>query len=190
MTVDGPAWYFSEIDGIAGPLTANIDFDDLQNQSRGGISVGATRSAAEIIYNTSKKTALTITDIRFVGDNPGDFSIAPVDLAAATTTVLPANKDAALQLHVSFTPTGEGLRTATLQVTSAAGIAQVFVQGTGLAQRPILAGPFPLNFITGSAPINMQITNAGGLTLSLDSIAIGGANPDAFVFHGNEWRLE
>jgi hypothetical protein len=39
-----------------------------------------------------------------------------------------------------------------------------------------------LSFLSGSAPANLTITNAGGETLSLDSISIGGANPEAFAF--------
>jgi hypothetical protein len=180
--VDGPAWFFAAIGGVTGPITANINFDAMQNQSPGGISVGASRTGLELVYNVSKKTALTITNITFLGANPADFSIPAADLAAAATTVLPANKGAAEALHVVFTPTGEGLRTATLQVSSAAGIAQIFLTGTGLAQRPILAGIAPLNFLPASAPANLTITNAGGQTLSLDSISIFGTNPEAFAF--------
>jgi hypothetical protein len=176
--VDGPAWFFSS---SAGPFTANINFDSLQGLSVGGISVGATRNAIELVYNVSKKTALTITDITFVGANPGDFSIAAADLAAAPSIVLPANKGAIELLHVAFTPSGEGPRTATLQVTSAAGIAQIFLKGTGLPQRPVLAPFGPLDFITNSAPANLVIQNSGGETLVFNSITLGGANPNAFA---------
>jgi hypothetical protein len=136
----------------------------------------------ELVYNVSKKTPLTITGITFVGANPADFSIAAADLAAAATTVLPPNKGAAEALHVVFTPTGSGLRTATLQVTSAAGIAQIFLRGTGLPERPVLAPIAPLSFVPASAPANLTITNTGGQTLSLTAISIGGATPSAFAF--------
>jgi hypothetical protein len=180
--VDGPAWFFAALGQVSSPITADINFDRLQNLSPGGISVGTSRTATELVFNVSKKTALTITNITFLGANPADFSIAAADLAAAPTVVLPPNKGAAEPLHVFFTPTGEGLRTATLQVTSAAGIAQIFLSGTGLPERPILAGPGPLSFIPTSAPANIIITNVGGQGLSLDSFSIGGANPDAFAF--------
>ncbi|MCU1292615.1 MAG: ompB-2 [Bryobacterales bacterium] len=180
--VDGPAWFFSQGGSIAGPMTANINFDAMQNMSPGGISVGTSRTGVELVYNVSKKTPLTITNITFLGANPGDFSIPAADLAAAATTVLAPNKGAVELLHVVFTPTGEGVRTATLQVTSAAGVAQIFLTGTGLPQRPILAGFGPLNFFLQSAPANLGITNTGGQTLSLNSFSIGGANPEAFAF--------
>jgi len=161
-------------------MTANVNFDAMQNLSPGGISVGATRTATELVFNVSKKTSLTITNITFVGANPADFSIPAADLAAAATTVLPPNKGAAEQLHVNFTPTAAGPRSATLQVTSAAGIAQIFLTGTGLPQRPVLAPMAPLNFIPTSAPANVSIQNTGGQTLSLNSIKIVGANASAF----------
>ncbi|MEP6572702.1 MAG: choice-of-anchor D domain-containing protein [Gemmatimonadota bacterium] len=180
--VDGPAWFFAEFGGGAGPFTANVNFDALQDLSPGGISVGTSRSATELVFNVSKKTALTITGITFVGVNPGDFSIPAADLAAASTTVLPPNRGASEALHVLFTPRAEGPRAATLQVSSAAGIAQIFLTGSGLPQRPVLAPIGPFNFIAGSAPANFTIQNTGGQTLSLNSISIGGANPNAFAF--------
>jgi hypothetical protein len=67
-------------------------------------------------------------------------------------------------------------------MTSAAGIAQIFLTGTGLPQRPVLAGVGPLSFLPASAPANIIISNAGGETLSLDSFSIGGSNPEAFAF--------
>ena len=180
--IDGPAWFFAALGGVTGPITANINFDALQNLSPGGISVGTSRSATELVFNVSKKTPLTITGVTFLGANPADFSIPAADLAAAATTVLPPNKGAAEALHVIFTPTGEGPRSATLQVSSAAGIAQVFLTGTGLPQRPILSPIAPLNFLPASAPANLTITNVGGETLSLSSISIGGANANTFAF--------
>jgi hypothetical protein len=180
--VDGPAWFFAALGGVSGPITANVNFDAMQNQSPGGISVGTSRVATELVFNVSKKTSLTITNITVLGANPADFSIPAADLAAAATTVLPPNKGASEALHVLFTPTSAGVRTATLQVTSAAGIAQIFLTGTGLAQRPIISPIGPLTFLAASAPANLIIQNLGGQTLSLNSISIGGANASAFAF--------
>jgi hypothetical protein len=180
-STDGPAWFFAEIGGVAGPTTANIDFDALQNMSPGGISVGTTRFAAELVYNVSKKASLTITDIRFLGANPGDFSVPASDLAAALSTTLPGNKKAIEEIHVQFTPSASGDRTATMQVTSEAGIAQILLHGTGLPQRPILGPLGSLDFITESAPANFFLRNDGGESLIIKSITIGGPNASAFV---------
>jgi hypothetical protein len=101
----------------------------------------------------------------------------PISPSPRLAVLLPASA----ALHVSFTPTAEGLRTATLQVTSAAGIAQVFLTGTALPQRPVIAQIAPLEFITNSAAANVMIANVGGQTLSLNSIAIGGVDAGAFA---------
>jgi hypothetical protein len=181
MTTDAAAWYFSEAGGIAGPLTANIDYDRMQNQSPGASVIGQVRvGAEEIIYNTSKKTPLTITGISITGPNASDFAVDPADIASALATVLPANRDAAEVLRISFTPSAEGPRSATLLVSSAAGVAAVSLSGTGLPDRPIVPLFAPMNFISGSAPNNLQMTNTGGKTLSLDTLAIIG--PDAGSF--------
>jgi hypothetical protein len=178
--VDGPAWFFAEFGSFNGPNTANVNFDAMQNLTLGGISVGTTRTATELVFNVSKKTALAITNIQFLGANPADFSIPAADLAAAATTILAPNKNAVEQLHVNFTPTASGPRSATLQVTSAAGIAQIFLTGTGLPQRPILAPMGQLDFLTTSASANFSIQNTGGETLVIHSVTIVGANPSAF----------
>jgi hypothetical protein len=117
MTVDDPAWYFSEVGGTAGPFTADIDFDRMQNQTPGASPIGQTRTgAAELIYNTSKKTALTITGITLTGPNATDFVVSAADIASALATALPANKDASLlivtndplhsrqEVPITFTP--------------------------------------------------------------------------------------
>jgi hypothetical protein len=182
--VDGPAWFFEELGDVAGPETANINFDEIQNQVSGGISVGATRLALELVYNVSKKTPLTITNIAFAGANPTDFSIAPAELATALSTALPPNKNAVDLLHITFKPTASGARSATLLVTSAVGVAEVFLTGTALPQRPILAPMAPLNFIPTSASANISIQNTGGQTLVLNSFSIVGANPAAFSLFG------
>ena len=94
--------------------------------------------------------------------------------------MLAPNKGAAEQLHVNFTPTAAGPRSATLLVTSAAGIAEIFLTGTGLPERPVLAPFGPLVFVTGSASANISIQNQGGQTLVLTSFKIVGANASAF----------
>jgi hypothetical protein len=182
--VDGPAWFFAEFGDVAGPMTANINFDEIQNQVPGGISIGANRNALEVVYNVSKKTPLTITNITFLGANPADFSIPAAELAAVTTTVIPANKGQGALLHITFSPTASGPRSATLQVTSAAGIAQIFLTGTALPNRPIIAPIGPLAFLPASAPDNLVIQNLGGQTLSLNSFTIIGAKASAFSLFG------
>ena len=182
MTTDGPAWVFSNLGSVvATSLTPDIDFGRIQNMTPGGIPVGASRGATELIYNTSKKTPLTVTHIEITGANPNDFIVPAQTIAAAATTVLPANKDAVEAIQVTFRPTAEGPRTANIVFTSVAGVVQIVVTGTGLPTRPVLGTPAdPLVFLPDSAPATFVLQNTGGVALVLDSIRIGGTNPAAF----------
>ena len=182
MTTDAAAWAFSNLGSVVGTgSTTDIDFGRIQNMTLGGIPVGASRNATELIYNTSKKVPLTVTQIQITGANPGDFVISPQTISAAETTVLPANKDAVEAILVTFKPTAEGVRTANVVFTSVAGVVQIALTGTGLPTRPVLGTPEdPLVFLTESAPATFVLQNTGGVTLVLNSIGIGGANPSAF----------
>jgi hypothetical protein len=181
MTTDGPAWAFTNISGVTTTgFTPDIDFGRLQNMTPGGIAVGATRSASELVYNTSKKTPLTVTQIQVTGANPADFLVSAQAIASAATTVLPANKDAAEALQITFRPTAAGARTANVVFTSVAGVVQIVVTGTGLPTRPILSGLEPVAFLPESAPVAFIVQNTGGATLALNTIAIVGAKPAAF----------
>ena len=183
MTTDSPAWAFTNISSVTTTgFTPDIDFGRIQNMPVGGIPVGASRGASELIYNTSKKTPLTVTQIQITGANPGDFVISPQTIAAAATTVLAANKDAAEAIQITFRPTAEGPRTANVVFTSVAGVVQIVLTGTGLPTRPILSGLEPVTFIPESAPVTFILQNKGGVSLVLNSIHIAGANPTAFEF--------
>ena len=128
-----------------------------------------------------KKTPLTLNQIQVTGANAGDFLISPQTIAAAAATVLPANKAAVEAIQVTFRPTAEGPRTANVVFTSAAGVVQIVLTGTGLPTRPVLGTPEdPLVFLPQSAPATFVLQNTGGVTLVLNSIRLGGANPAAF----------
>ena len=182
MTTDAAAWAFSNLGSVVGTgSTTDIDFGRIQNMTPGGISVGASRGATELVYNTSKKTPLTVTQIQITGANPGDFVISPQTMAAAAANVLAANKDAVEAIQITFKPTAEGVRTANVVFTSVAGVVQIALAGTGLPTRPVLGTPEdPLVFLPESAPATFVLQNTGGVTLVLDSIGIGGAHPAAF----------
>ena len=183
MTTDGPAWVFSNLGSVVSAgSTTDIDFGRIANMTPGGIPVGATRGATELIYNTSKKTPLTVSQIQLAGANPGDFVIAAQTIAAAASTVLPANKDAAEAIQIAFKPTAEGPRSAFAVFTSAAGTVRIALTGTGLPTRPVLDGLGPVEFIPESAPVTFVLHNAGGVSLVLGSIQIAGAHPEAFTF--------
>ncbi len=180
-TTDAAAWYFADISAVnTVGFAPDIDYTRLENMTMGGIPVGATRSATELIYNVSKKTPLTVTNIRIAGADPADFFIDPQVLATIESTVLPANKTAVEALPINFRPTAPGARTANVVFTSAAGVVQIAVSGVGLPTQPVISGTEPLTFFPDSAPASFIIQNTGGVTLQLQGIAIAGATPGAF----------
>jgi hypothetical protein len=176
MTIDGPSQFMYSPGLIGTPISANVDFDRQQNQIPGGTVQGTTRIATEIIFNNSKKTALTITSATIGGPNAGDFTVS-----AIPTAPLAPNKDAAFEFVVTFTPSGDGVRTATLSITSNAGTATGTLSGTGLVNRPVVTQFAPLSFFPTSAPAILEMANGGGQSLQISSVSIVGANANAFV---------
>jgi hypothetical protein len=94
-------------------------------------------NAQILVYNTSKKTALTFSSISIVGPNAADI-LDPALLATALKG-LPAKRGSVTVVQVTFTAGGEGPRNATLQFVSNAGTL-IQLSGAGLANRPIIAG--------------------------------------------------
>jgi hypothetical protein len=183
MTTDAAAWFFY----ITSDLRANtqlpltINFDTQPGTSGVGQPIGSSRSGSLVVYNTSKKTPLTISSISVVGANPSDFVLDPASVAAAQSAPLAANKDTAVPINVRFVPTAEGVRTASIQFVSNAGTQLIALTGTALPNRPILAGIGPVSLLPTSAPAIEEITNTGGLTLEVDSMTLTGPNAGSFV---------
>jgi len=184
-TIDGPSWFINNASAVAGtPPTPDVNFSALQNTVQGPISVGATRTAVIMVYNTSKKTPLVISAITVEGPAASDFSVSQASLNAALNVSIPPNKSAAVSLQVSFTPTVEGVRTAALRLVSNVGTALVSLTGEAFPDRPIIAINVgaSLAFFADSAFDTVQVTNQGGQPLVLPSIGLGGASPASFQF--------
>jgi len=184
-TVDGPSWFINNASAVIGtPPTPNVDFGALQNTIQGPIALGTTRTAVLMVYNTSKKTPLVISTIAVEGPAASDFSVAQASLDAALNVAIPPNKSAAVSLQLSFAPSGEGVRTATLRLVSNVGTALVSLTGEALPDRPILVTNLrgSLAFFPDSAFDTVQVTNQGGRPLVLQSIDLGGASPASFQF--------
>jgi hypothetical protein len=182
-SIDGPSWFINNASAVIGtPPSPNVDFGALQNTVQGAIGIGTTRTAQVLVYNTSKKMPLTLTEISIAGPNAGDFSVAPLSVELALNMPIPANRGAAASLQLTFLPAAEGVRTATLRLVSNAGTALVSLTGEGLPARPIIATSAGLTFIPTSAFDTVPVGNQGGLTLVLQSIGLGGANPSSFQF--------
>jgi hypothetical protein len=177
---DGPSQFLFNSSGTT--VSADIHFDALKNTAPGGISIGKTRTALELVFNNSKKTDLVISSITIVGADAADFSVSANDVATAEATALPANKNASALLNVSFSPTAEGPRTAALQIVSNAGTATANLSGTGLRDAPEISPIGALTFLPGSAFQTITVRNLGGQPLFLNDLQIAKDASGAFQF--------
>ena len=150
-----------------------------------------TTSTAQTVTITNSAPAnaasLVVTQpLTFTGGNAGDFA------ATGCTTPVPPNGGQCM-INVTFTPTGTGARSSTLQIAdNAPNTPQtVGVTGTGLA--PPTATPSgtvtfaPQVTMTTSAPMSVTLTNSGGSPLGITSIGINPAstNPGDFAVFSN-----
>jgi hypothetical protein len=191
QVIPGPsidaAGFFVYNAGVAlGNPAFPVNYDILQNTPIGGTAVGGQRTVELLIINISKKQPLTFSSVAFTGANAGDFSVAPADIQTILATNLAANKGQGAIVNVAFTPTAPGVRTATLQVTTNAGVASVDLTGTGVIAQPVIALPASstLNFLAASAPDTLIVGNNGGAPLTISSIAITGPGAAAFQITG------
>jgi hypothetical protein len=133
------------------------------------------------LTNTGNAT-LSITSLAVTGTNASDFvqtnSCGSSVAAGANCTI-----------SITFTPAASGARTATLSIAdNASGSPQdVVLSGTGtstsagvsLSSTSLVFGSQPTQ--TTSAPQTVTLTNAGGATLSVTSLAVTGTNPGDFA---------
>ncbi|MDB5072219.1 MAG: choice-of-anchor domain [Candidatus Eremiobacteraeota bacterium] len=185
---DAPCWFFyfpaDPSANLTRPLVDN--FGGPQNSVQSAIAIGGHLLSIFSIYNTSKKSTLTFSSISIVGPNAGDFQLDSGMVATAMKGVPVVHPAPFIPLGVTFAPTAEGARTATLQLVSNAGTQLIALNGTGLPNRPVIAGVGgSMQFIDAppvvSAPKLMQIANLGSLSLVIQSASFGGANPASFT---------
>jgi hypothetical protein len=121
---------------------------------------------------------LDITGITVTGSDPGDFFQANDCLPTVAA-------GASCLITVTFTPTAQGVRTASVSITdSAPGSPQtVPLTGRGTffnwSPRGLNMGNQPVG--TSSAARTVTLTNAGGAAITLYSIEIGWVNPGDFT---------
>jgi len=125
-----------------------------------------------ILSNVSTKVPITISSAQVSGTNASDFAVK--------TTCSKLQPKSACQVSVTFTPTGSGIRTATVLVTdSAVGSPhQITVSGTGTAPVVSLSST-AMNFGTQTVGIrspihSLNLTNTGNGTLGISSITASG----------------
>ena len=145
----------------------------------GGQGVGTT-SAAQTVTITNTGTAdLDVSAVSTSGTNAGDFSASPSgcgDIAPSGTCTI----------SVTFTPSGAGARSATLNIVSDAPSSpdQVSLSGTGLNSHLSLS-PNPMNFgnvlLGQSKTLTLTFSNSGSDPAQLTGATFGGPNSGDFT---------
>jgi hypothetical protein len=160
------------------PPTAGLDFFPISFNFR-EIGVGQTSFSEPVTLSNNSGSSVTISGITVGGSNPGDFAETnncPATFAAGATCTV----------TVTFSPTTQDKRTATINVSStAANNGTVALSGMGAVPELSLSST-SLNFGT-NLPLNVQafddveITNTGGVSLLVGSLQLTGTNPTAFT---------
>jgi len=139
-------------------------------------------SFQQVTLTNTGPAALHITTIALIGANAGDFS-------QTNTCPIGGNlgSGASCRVTLRFRPTGVGVRTATLAITTndpGTPVANVTLTGTGI-QAAVSLTPASHDFgavtaKTTSAPFPFTLTNFGTAPLTINNISIGGANGNRF----------
>lgn len=146
-------------------------------------TVGTTSAPMTLTLSNAGTGLLTIFGFAPGGAHAGDFN------RAGTCSIgTPLGGGASCTIVVTFTPSAIGTRSASLGVDTDAGSVLAALSGTGAAppaQPSLGASPPMLAFGnqaagTQSATQSVTVTNAGGGTLTLSSVALGGANAAEF----------
>jgi hypothetical protein len=151
----------------------------------GSINVGASSGTQTINISNTGAGTLTLSTLTPGGANPGDFARSGT---CANGTALTAAQSCAIIYQ--FTPAAAGARAASLAVASNGGNATITLGGSGVTVVPVLSvSATTLNFGSvsvgaSSATQTISVTNTGGGTLTLATLAPGGTDAADFTRSG------
>ena len=142
--------------------------------------LGTTGAALSVTLTNEGAATLTVAGLSITGANASDFLIASDGCGGAS---LPAGGTCTME--ITFTPGGQGSRTATLSVSDNAPASpqQVALTGYGTVLKFSPAG---MNFGqvkvgSVSAAKVVIVTNTGATTVNFSSITMTGADPGDFI---------
>jgi hypothetical protein len=141
-------------------------------------TVGTTSLAQTVKLTNGGSGELDVSGITLTGADPGDF-------AQSNNCIPTAAGGGSCLITVTFTPTAQGVRTASLSIAdNAAGSPQTVAltgRGTFLywAPRDMYMGEEPVG--TSSPAYTVKLSNAGTGPISIYSIGIAGVNPGDFT---------
>jgi hypothetical protein len=146
----------------------------------GSQAVGTTSATQNVTLTNTLSTALTINNIFGSGTNLSDFGQSN-DCGSS----VPAGDSCTI--GITFTPTGTGTRTATLNISDSAGNSPqtVALTGTGTNSATISLSTTSINFGnqaygTTSGVSQITVNNTGASTVTFSSIGLTGTNAASF----------
>jgi len=149
------------------------------NLSFAGEPVGNSSAAQTVTVTNNSGSTLTVSSVTITGADSGDFS--------ETTTCASVAHAASCPIHVTFTPTAAGSRTATLNVVDSATTSPqtLALTGTGttapivdLSTSSVAFPNQPVSVASSSMPVVLSNTGNGNLTAL--AISIVGTNSGDF----------
>jgi hypothetical protein len=153
---------------------------------------GATSAAQIATATNTGNSTMILTNYAFTGPHPGDFSIDPTTTSCPLTGGSTLDPGQSCKIGVLFKPAATGARSADLRlldntVTNTNTIELIGVGEAATADFALVPGSvtFPATAPTLSNTIPLTVTNKGNVDLKIDSIALGGADADAFSVTGN-----
>jgi hypothetical protein len=149
--------------------------------SFGILALGSTSQPKVVTLSNIGSAAIAITKISITGKNASEYAIS------TTTCGSSLGAGASCTISVMFQPTSEGTQNATLSVVDSAGTQASSLTGSGTA---VKFSPGGLTFAaqgigTTSSAQPVTLTNLLSTTLTISSIAMGGADPADFAQTNN-----
>ena len=154
----------------------SVDFGDQ--------AIGQRSGSRSVQVTNSTNDAIVISSVGFTGADARDFVLAGARTCVAGASV---PKDDSCSVGVSFAPTTQGDRTATLAIALNDGSnLSVALSGTGTGQATAVASTSQLSFgsvTVGGAAATQQATiaNTGNAPLPVQEVSVGGANAGDFT---------
>jgi hypothetical protein len=144
--------------------------------------VGSTTAAQLVTIKNTSTSAVTLTSETITGTNATSF------IKSATTCTTSLAAAASCTVSVQFKPAAAGSLTASLSIAdNATGSPQaVALTGTGTATLSVTLTPTSIAFPTTvigatSNAVVVTVKNAGTITVTISSIAVGGTNATSFL---------
>lgn len=154
----------------------SVDFGDQ--------AIGQRSGSRSVQVTNPTRDAIVIRSVGFTGADAGDFVLAGARTCVAGASVA---RDGSCTVGVSFAPTTQGNRTATLAIALDDGTSlNVALSGSGTGQATAVASTSQLSFgsvTVGGAAGTQQatITNTGNAPLPVQTVSLGGANAGDFT---------